>query len=76
MSKDFQNIKEIEDYLYGELTPQQRQAFEKKLQEDIELREEVDATKHAIEGVQGYAFKKMLKDLHARALQEQPITTS
>ena len=64
MSKDLQNIKEIDNYLAGELTPELRNEFEKRLKEDPNLQEELKVTKQVIEGVQGYAFKKMLKNLH------------
>jgi anti-sigma factor RsiW len=64
MSKDLQHIKEIDNYLAGELTPELRNEFEKRLKEDPNLQEEVNVTKQVIEGVQGYAFKAMLSEIH------------
>ena len=66
MSKEPQNIKEIDDYLSGGLTPELRNAFEKKLEGDSNLREDFDATKQLIEGIEGYAFKKMVRELHQK----------
>ena len=65
MSKD-QNIQEIHDYLSGKLTPELREAFEKRLLTDFNLQEDFETTKQTIEGIQGYAFKNMLKRLHAK----------
>lgn len=64
MSRNLQKIKEIEAYLSGELTPESRKEFEKKLKEDITLQEELNATRLVIEGIQAAEFKKMLKELH------------
>lgn len=64
MSKDLQNIKEIDQYLSGELSPEGRNEFEQKLIEDPSLREDLNTTANVIEGIQGYAFKKMLSDIH------------
>lgn len=64
MSKDLQNIKEIDQYLSGELSPEGRNEFEQKLIEDPNLREDLNTTANVIEGVQGYAFKNMLKEIH------------
>jgi len=66
MSKDLKNIKDIDGYLSGELNPENREEFEKKLQADIDLKEELDAIKQVVEGIQGHAFKQMLKEIHAR----------
>ena len=65
MSKD-QNIQEIHDYLSGKLTPELREAFEKRLLTDFDLQEDFETTKQTIERIQGYAFKNMLKRLHAK----------
>ena len=67
MSNDPNKIKEIDEYLSGELTPELRDAFEKRLGEDADLREDFDATKQVIEGIQGYAFKKMLDKIHRQS---------
>jgi anti-sigma factor RsiW len=66
MSKELKNIKEIDGYLSGELTPEHRTEFEKKLEADAELQEGLTQTKEVIEGIQGHAFKEMLKDLHSK----------
>ena len=66
MSKDLQNLKDIDDYLSGQLNPETRDEFEKKLKADIDLQEELDAIKQVVEGIQGYGFKQMLKEIHAR----------
>ncbi len=64
MSKDLQHIKEIEEYLSGDLTPEMRNEFEKRLKEDPDLQADLSATTNLIEGIQGYAFKQMLRDFH------------
>ena len=64
MSKDPKNIEEIEQYLSGELTPEARNDFEKELEKDSNLQNEVLSTTQVIDGIQGYAFKKMLKGIH------------
>jgi anti-sigma factor RsiW len=66
MSKDPKNIKDIDDYLSGELNPQNREEFEKKLKTDIDLQEELDTIKNVVEGIQGYGLKQMLKEIHSR----------
>lgn len=72
MSKELQNIQEIDAYLSGELTPENRIEFEKKLKEDIALQEELNATKSVIEGIQGAEFKKMLMGLHHKLFGNDP----
>ena len=71
MSKDLQKIKEIDDYLSGELNAEHRNAFEEKLKADIDLQEELNAIKQVIDGIQGYSFKQMLKDLHNKHFGEK-----
>ena len=66
MSKDLQHIKEIDDYLSGQLPPESRNDFEEKLRHDVDLQEEVDTIKKVIEGIEGFAFKKMLQEIHDR----------
>ena len=66
MSKDPKNIKEIDDYLSGELTGENRNKFEKRLEEDSELQEDFNATKQVIEGIEGFALKKMLKNIRKK----------
>jgi len=38
--------------------------FETKLKSEKEIRAEIGITKKVIEGVRGYAFKMMLKNIH------------
>jgi anti-sigma factor RsiW len=64
MSKNLQNIKDIDDYLSGRLNPEDRNEFEKKLKGNSDLQEELNTIRQAIEGIQGYGFKQMLKELH------------
>ena len=64
MSKDPKNIEEIEQYLSGNLTPEARNDFEKELEKDSNLQVELKTTAQVIEGIQGHAFKKILKSLH------------
>ncbi len=64
MSKDLKNIEDIEQYLSGNLTPEARIDFEKELEEDTNLQNDLKTTMQVIEGIQGHAFKEMLKILH------------
>ena len=64
MSKDLQNIKQIDEYLSGNVTSDIRNEFEEKLKTDINLQEEVNTIRQVIEGIEGYAFKEMLKKIH------------
>jgi len=66
MSKAPANIQEIEDYLSGKLSEAHLAEFEERLLLDKELQNDVEITKKIIEGVEGYAFKKELKDLHQK----------
>lgn len=66
MSKDLQHIQEIEEYLSGQLTPESRNEFEKKLKDDINLQEELNTIRQVIDGIEGFAFKNMLKDIHRK----------
>lgn len=70
MSKELKNIKEIDGYLSGELTPEHRTEFEKKLEADADLQDELTQTKEVIEGIQGYAFKQMLAKIHREHFDE------
>ncbi|HTE34722.1 MAG TPA: hypothetical protein VK666_30295 [Chryseolinea sp.] len=70
MKKDLDHIKEIDTYLAGGLSPEELAQFEIRLQEDLDFREEVSTAKKIIEGVQGYSFKKMLKDLHQKHFRD------
>ena len=51
MSNDPHLTKEIDAYLSGELSPESRTEFEKRLKEDADLQEELNTTKNVIEGV-------------------------
>jgi anti-sigma factor RsiW len=66
MSKDLKNIQEIDEYISGELDQEHRNEFEKKILADKNIQDDLNITKQVIEGIQGYAFKKMLSDIHAR----------
>jgi anti-sigma factor RsiW len=66
MGPDRKKIEEIDEYLSGELTPEHRNDFEKKLQDDTNLQQDLQTTKKVIDGVQGHAFKKMLKNIHSK----------
>lgn len=66
MSKDPKDIQQIDQYLSGDLSPEGRNEFESRLKEDPSLREELNTTVNVIEGIRGYAFKNMLKDLHKK----------
>jgi hypothetical protein len=56
-------IKEIDEYLSGELSPENVAKFEKRILEEKQMQEDVILTKNVIEGVQGSAFKKMIKKI-------------
>jgi anti-sigma factor RsiW len=73
MSKELNHIKEIDEYLSGELSPEHLAEFEKRIQEEENVRNDVALTKKVIEGIQGHAFKNMLKDIHSK-LSSDPRT--
>lgn len=58
--------KEIENYLSGDMNPEEYLKFEQRLEEDESIRREVEITQRVIEGIRGAAFKKMLKDIHEK----------
>ena len=66
MSKDPVDSKEIDNYLSGHLSPEHLAEFEKRLKEEETVQEEVVTSKKVIEGLEGYAFKKMLKEIHSK----------
>jgi anti-sigma factor RsiW len=66
MSKDSNIIKEIDDYLSGELSPEHLAEFEKRIREEEELQHDLAFTKSVIEGIEAYAFKNMLKKIHQK----------
>ena len=57
-------IKEIDDYLAGELSKENLAEFEKRLQEDEDAKEQVIQLRKVIEGIKGYGFKQKLDELH------------
>lgn len=71
MPKNPQHLKEIDAYLSGELAPEQVTEFEKRLQEEQELREELEAMKKVIEGIEGHGLKLMLSRIHKELFGEQ-----
>ena len=75
MSKDLQNIKEIEEYLSGNLTPESRIEFEEKLKTDTDLQDQLNTIRQAIEGIEGYGLKKMLKEIHKKQFGENKPDT-
>lgn len=66
MRKELSDIKDIDNYLSGELSPEQIAEFEKRLKEEEDVRNDVAMLKKVITGVDGYGFKKMLKELHQK----------
>jgi anti-sigma factor RsiW len=66
MNIDAATLKEIDDYLSGELTNEQKAEFEKRIAAHQDLREDVELVDRLIEGIQGYGFKQMLKRIHAK----------
>jgi anti-sigma factor RsiW len=70
MHKDPISIKEIEDYLAGELSQEHLAEFEKRLREDDDAKRELMQLKKVIEGIQGYGFKEKLKEFHKRNFPE------
>lgn len=75
MKKDSITIKEIDDYLSGELDAAHLAEFEKRLREDEEAKQNVMQLKKAIEGIQGYAFKQRLKEFHKAFLTGEQNTS-
>ena len=72
MNKDPQHIKEIEDYLSGNLNDELKNEFEQKLKVDSILQDELNTIKQLIAGIEGYAFKNMLKELHDKHGRQNP----
>ena len=70
MSKELNHIKEIDEYLSGELSPEHLAEFEKRMQEKEDVRNDVAITKKVIEGIKGSAFKNMLKDIHSKLFSD------
>ncbi len=66
MRKDLENIKLIEEYLSGQLSPEHKAEFEKRLKEEKNIQNEVALTKKVIEGIEGFGFKNMLKEFHQK----------
>lgn len=66
MSKEPDYINEIDDYLSGELSPEHLAEFEKRMREEHTVRNEVAVVKSVIEGIEGAAFKAMLKKIHSK----------
>jgi hypothetical protein len=71
MSKENKNIEEVDAYLSGEITGEELEAFEIRLRLEGQLKADLDATKKVIEGVEGYAFKKTLTEIHNNYTQEK-----
>lgn len=70
MNKDLSTTKEIDDYLFGELTPELKTEFEKRVRLEHDLQEEVEITKRLIKAIHGYGFKQMLKKIHIEQFGE------
>lgn len=70
MNKDLQNIKLIESYLEGDLTPEQKTQFEELLKADSSLQNDIKITKRLISGIRGYAFKEMLNKIHEQHIDD------
>lgn len=76
MSKEPANIKEIDDYLSGELSPEHVAEFERRIREEMEVRNDVALIKNVIEGVEGAAFKEMIKKIHRKLYNSGEETTA
>ena len=59
-------MKEIDEYLSGELSSERMAAFEKRMQEEPDFKNEVKLIMKVIEGIEGYAFKQQLKYFHQK----------
>ncbi len=66
MEKDHNIQDDFKQYLSGKLNLEARNEFEKRLQEDPNLRHALGAEVNVEEGIQGYAFKNMLKKIHQK----------
>ncbi len=64
MNKDLAKLIEIDNYLAGELTNEEKIQFEEKIREHHELKEDVQLTDRVIKAIRGYGFKQMLKKIH------------
>lgn len=66
MDKGINIIKEIDDYLSGELSAEHKAEFEKRIREEKDVQNDVAITKNVIDGVEGHAFKEMIKTIHQK----------
>ncbi len=60
MKNFIENIDHIEAYLNGELSPQEHSAFEKRIQTEPEIKEQVESVQDLIKGI-SFASEKKLK---------------
>jgi hypothetical protein len=65
MNSKNKNIEEIDAYLAGDFTKEEQESFQTRLLEDVDLKNDLVATQKVIEGVEGYAFKQTLGEIHA-----------
>jgi len=65
-------IKEIQEYLSGELSPENKAVFEQRLKSEQDMQNDLQLTKKVIEGVEGAAFKEMLLAIHSKRFGSRP----
>ena len=63
-------LSEIDDYLHGKMTAGDKQAFEKKIETDVQLKKDVATQEELIEGIKAYRrkedFMKMMGGIHEK----------
>ena len=73
MHKNSITIREIEDYLAGELSPEHVAEFEKRLEEDDNAKRDLMELKKVIEGIKGFAFRQTLKKFHDKHFPPEAV---
>lgn len=73
MSKRLDDLKQIEAYLAGELTPEDRVRFEEKMLSEQAVQENTEITRRLIKAIRGYGFKQMIKGIHDDHFGKDPI---
>jgi hypothetical protein len=60
MNNQLSKDQEIDRYLSGAFTNEERADFEARMQTEATLKEDVELTRKLISGIRGYAFKQMI----------------
>jgi hypothetical protein len=64
MARKLDDLKEIDAYLAGELTPDQAAVFQERFRVEQGIKDDVEITRRLIKAIRGYGFKQMIKGIH------------